>query len=465
MMNAELENTMQIISEHSCTVDMQQYLTNQIEQLRGENQQLKAALRQAELRLSTMEREKACQQAALSEKTCNVDQLTLEKQQMTAELGMRHMQLTQLKEGQEALKEQFGSKTCELEQQNLNLRTQLKTVRAELAQANSWLRALEGADGHGLKVALGMQKQITAKREQIDFLQSRIQLLEEIIEKLKMEKHRQALLVKRQTQELVSERESRRRLESEVEALCSQEQEFKGKAERLESALFKMSESFAECQDYIQKQEQELMRLKLHHTLDIKELQSQNWRNVPRSPVSSRTLQTHLPITQHIINGLMEMRVCDPIVRLKNTGRELHGGIVEDQGPHTSTSFRRRPEEDHKSRQPTETKDAECTTWPIGRITSYSELRTAEPYKQDCNSPLSADNNAVRFRLGQMCYSRSARAAGRRSPVHLLLTSDLPADRNYCLEMEHPANANQISANNQDELKGQELQKSKLDRP
>lgn len=41
MMSAELENAMQFISEHSCTVDMQQYLTNQIEQLRGENQQLK----------------------------------------------------------------------------------------------------------------------------------------------------------------------------------------------------------------------------------------------------------------------------------------------------------------------------------------------------------------------------------------------------------------------------------------
>lgn len=443
---------------------MQQYLTNQIEQLKGENQQLKAALRQAEVRLSTVEREKACQQAALSEKICNVGQLTLEKQQMTAELGVRCMQLTQLKEGQEALKELFGSKTCELEQQNLNFRTQLKTVRAELAQANSWLRTLEGADGHGLKVALGMQKQITAKREQVDFLQSRIQLLEETIEKLKMEKHRQALLVKRQTQELVSEKESRRRLESEVEALCSQERELKGKAERLEAALFKMSDSFAECQDFIQKQEQELMRLKLHHALDIKELQSQNRRNVPRSPVSSYTLQTHLPLAQHNVNGLMEVRVCDPIVELKRAVRGLHGGIVEEQGPHTSTSFRRIPEEDHKSRQPTEIKDTECTTRPIGRIASYSELGTAEPYKQDCNSPLSADNNAVRFRAGQMCRSRSARVAGRRSPVHLLLTSDLPADRNIWLEMEHTANANQISANNQDELKGQESQKSRLNR-
>lgn len=108
------------------------------------------------------------------------------------------------------------------------------------------------------------------------------------------------------------------------------------------------------------------------------ELQSQNWRNVPRSPVSSRT---HLPLAQQNVNGLMEVwkslanythtqiseltgcagtdlplesfqvRVCDPIVELKRAVRALRGGIVEEQGPHTSTSFRRIPEEDHTSRQ------------------------------------------------------------------------------------------------------------------
>lgn len=36
----------------------------------------------------------------------------------------------------------------------------------------------------GLKVALGIQKQITAKREQVDLLQSRVQMLEESTEKL-----------------------------------------------------------------------------------------------------------------------------------------------------------------------------------------------------------------------------------------------------------------------------------------
>lgn len=36
----------------------------------------------------------------------------------------------------------------------------------------------------GLKVALGIQKQITAKREQVDLLQSRLQMLKETTEKL-----------------------------------------------------------------------------------------------------------------------------------------------------------------------------------------------------------------------------------------------------------------------------------------
>ncbi|XP_042612635.1 uncharacterized protein LOC109087133 [Cyprinus carpio] len=202
------------------------------------------------------------------------------------------------------------------------------------------------------------------------------------------------------------------------------------------------------------------MRLKLQYALDLKELQSQNWRNVSRSPVSSCILQTHLPLAQHNVNGLMEMRVSDPLVELKRFLRELRGG-AEEQGPHTTLSFRRRPEEDHKSRHPIGTKGAESTTRTIGRINSYSEpgsFRTSEPNKQDHPSPLSADNNAVCFRAGQTCCSCSVCATGRRSPVH-------PTDRNYWLEMERLAYANQISANNQDELTGQASQKIKLDRP
>ncbi|XP_051551992.1 coiled-coil domain-containing protein 158-like [Myxocyprinus asiaticus] len=460
-MNSELKNVTQITCEHSCSVDIQNEncLTNQIDHLRVENRQLRAALRQSELRLSTVQSEKACQQAALSDKICSVHQLTVEKQHMTAELGVCCMQLSQLKEEQDALKELLSSRTGKLEQQNLQLKTQLKTVQTELTQARSFLRIQERAERHGtysLKVALGMQKQITAKRKHIDFLEGQIQLLEETIEKLKLEKHQQALEVKRQTQELMLERTGRRRLKTEMEALRSQERELKSKAERLEAALYKMSDSFAECQNFIQKQEQELMRLKLQHALDMKELQSQNLRNVSRSPVSSCTPQTHLVLTQHNVNGQMELGVSDPIVELRSFIRELRGGIDEEHGPHISTGFGTRSEENHKSRVIKKTEDAEGTTRPTGKITSHKQpsFGTAEPDKQNCKSAFSAHNNALGFGTG-----RSAHATGCRSPVHALLTSDLPAERNYRLKTEHLANIKQISANNQEELTGGQTSK------
>lgn len=54
-----------------------------------------------------------------------------------------------------------------------------------------------------------------------------------------------------QTQELLSEKESRRRLEAEVEALLSQERKLKGKAERLEAALYKVSDGLLVKQIFI----------------------------------------------------------------------------------------------------------------------------------------------------------------------------------------------------------------------
>ncbi|XP_057184759.1 coiled-coil domain-containing protein 158-like isoform X2 [Triplophysa rosa] len=327
-------------------------LTKQIDSLRVENQQLKAALRQAELRLSTIERERTCQQVSLSEKICTVHELTAAKQQ-----------LIRLKEERDALNELLSSKSGDLEQQNFQLKTQLQAAQAELAHTKSSLSTLEGADGHGLKVALRMQRRITAKREQIDFLQVQIQQLEESVEKLKLDKHQQALEVQRQTQELMSESEIRRTLEAEVKASYSQERELKSRAERLEAALYKMSDSFAECQDFIQEQEQEIMRLKLQHALDLKELQSQNRRNVSRSPAGlhqchvNGLMEARIPSRFHPHTELtgcagmdfplesLQLRVHDPIVEPKSFARQQGGGADEEHGPHADNGLGKSEEE------------------------------------------------------------------------------------------------------------------------
>ncbi|XP_030647660.1 coiled-coil domain-containing protein 158-like [Chanos chanos] len=330
--------------------DERNSLISELHQLRLDNQQVKVALEQSELRVSALETERVQQQAALMEKLHVANELTLEKQQMAAELEVQRMLIVQLKEEQEALKQQHRERTEELEAKNSKLKNQLWSTRTDLDQAKSTLRTLEGADGHGLRVAMGMQKQITAKREQIDFLQGRVQMLEEMTDKLTQEKRQQAAESERQAAELSSEKEKRRRLEAEVETLHLCEKQLRNKIDKLETALHKMSDSFAECQDFIQKQEQEFVCLKLQHALDVKELQGQTLRatgSVVRSPASSPTQITQLALAQPSALGLMELKSggvrSNSTLELRNLVRELRSVMDEDSRAPSGTHRRSDP--------------------------------------------------------------------------------------------------------------------------
>ncbi|KAI5613213.1 hypothetical protein C0J50_11573 [Silurus asotus] len=291
-------------------------LTKQLKQLRLDNQQLRAALLEAELRLSAMEQQKSQQQAALSERTNNLHQLTLEKQQVMAELEDQCKKLDQLKEEQETSREEHLRKTEELQLQNSKLKAQRNNIRNDLEQTKITIKALQGADEHGLKIAFGIQKQITAKREQVDLLQSRVQLLEETTEK-----------------------------------------------------LTQMSDSFAECQEYIQKQQQEIMRLKLQHTLELKEGQNlrstsarimcerqqdlQATNNICISPTTSRSLPEASPLPEvpyQAHSAGQELNVsdqkCSSGMELRSLVKELHSVIDLEQSLDTSnTSSRSRKKE------------------------------------------------------------------------------------------------------------------------
>ncbi|XP_072521211.1 coiled-coil domain-containing protein 158-like isoform X2 [Salminus brasiliensis] len=428
-------------------------LAKQLQEFRQDSQQLKAALQEAEVRLSAVGKEKLQQHAVLSERNRSFHQLTLEKQQVTAELVEQRMKLGELKEEQEALREQHNRKTEELQEQNKKLKAHLDNTRTSLEQAKSTLRALEGADGHGLKVALGMQKQITAKREQIDFLQSHVQMLEETTEKMTQEKRYQAKEIKRHVQELHFERESRRRLEAELDTMHTNEKLLKNKAERLDFALHKMSDSFAECQEYIQKQEQEIMRMKLQHALEVKELQGQHLRatgNNHRSAITSPTVPEHLPSFQTKSTSQAELNIDrqrpSPTLELQGLVRELHSVINKDQAADVSLNTRTRSEDSHRTRN------------------EQGPLRMG---KQDVNGAFLTANEELGLRDAWPYYRPSScvAALGRRSPVHSLLTSDVPTDLLDGLKAERPTSALQISASNRDKLTGQtskELQ-SKLD--
>ncbi|XP_060763009.1 LOW QUALITY PROTEIN: coiled-coil domain-containing protein 158-like [Neoarius graeffei] len=463
-------------------------LTVQLEQLRLDNLQLRAALLEAELRLSAVEQEKTQQQAALSERTCSLHQLTLEKQQITAELESQRKKLDQLKEEQEALKEEHNSKTEELHWQNSKLKAQRNNIRNDLEQAKSALKTLEGADEHGLKVALGIMKQITAKREQVDLLHSRVQMLEETTEKLTQEKNYQVMKSKRHAQELLFERERRKRLEIELEAYHAKENLQKSEIERLDTALHKMSDSFAECQEHIQKQQQEIMRLKLQHTLELKEgqnLGSTSARtceqgqdvqapqiNKHRPPITSPTLPAQVPFQEAHSANQVELNIrsqnCSPVLELRSLVKELRSVIDMEQSPDTSYTSSRRFGETHWSRKDEVTENAERESWKTSPSTSYNKqdpVRAPNLSKQDTNSAFSANNEAG-LKAGLPCYTSFCVAAlGRRSPVHSLLTSDLPTNIHRSPKTQSPALTVQTYIIKQAEITGQtcKKQQSKLD--
>ncbi|KAF5906626.1 coiled-coil domain-containing protein, partial [Clarias magur] len=421
-------------------------LTKELQQLQLDNQQLRSALLEAELRLSALE-QKTQQQAALSERTSSLHQLTLEKHQMTAELESQRKKLDHLKEEQEALREEHSRKIEELQRQNSKLKAQRNNIRNDLEQAKSTLKALDGADEHGLKVALGIQKEITAKREQVDLLQSRIQIMEETREKLAQEKNYQVMKNNRQAQELLFERERRKRLETELEAYHTKESLLKSEIQRLDETLHKMSDSFAECQEYIQKQQQEIMRLKLQHTLELKEgqkLQSTNVRiskqeqelqatnNIQKSPITSPALRIQVPFQAHSASQV-ELNIsgqkCSPVLELRSLVKELRSVIDVEQGPNTRYEV---------------TENTAGDSMKTGPCASYSErdpARVSNLNKQDVNSAFSANT------------------LGRRSPVHSLLTSDLPADIQSGLRTQSPTHTVQISVIKQAEKTGQTYNK------
>lgn len=203
----------------------------------------------------------------------------------------------------------------------------------------------------------------------------------------------------------------------------------------------KMSESFANCQDFIQLQEQEYFCLKLQHALDLKELQGQNLHAALKgSPPDLDSLipssRTAPPSSQHASNTQLKpgRQLESPACESLSLVKELRGVILENPGPrtdHSTTGSRRRsaPETLHRTAVTDNTEEVNSGS-KLRRTTCSSKLcflKTAEPdgkMMKSCSQSelrrlISRPQTAVRYTSSPPLLS-----LGRRSPVHSLLTSD-----------------------------------------
>ncbi|NXF36091.1 CD158 protein, partial [Nyctibius bracteatus] len=277
----QIDNMTQIVGQHSRTagameVEKRQLIKDindwkrKVEELKIAKDEKEARIHEMEARLTELELEKVGLINTCSERLRALNDMKLEKDQLMNELQAGRSELAGLAEGFEDLKRDYQDKIKEMENTANRLKMQLKSAQARLEQTRTALKTMEGSDGHAMKVAVGMQKQITAKRGQIDALQSKIKFLEEAMTIAAKEKHHLREENSKQSKKLSHITAENTKIAGELEILRSRDKRLKEKISKMETALDKASVQFAECQCIIQCQEQEAMRFRLQHTLDVK---------------------------------------------------------------------------------------------------------------------------------------------------------------------------------------------------
>ncbi|XP_040336754.1 coiled-coil domain-containing protein 158 isoform X5 [Herpailurus yagouaroundi] len=469
ILRQQIENMTQLVGQHGRTAGAMQVAKAQLEKeindRRLELQEFKilkdkkdAKIRELEARVSDLELEKVKLVNAGSERLRAVKDIRQERDQLLSEVKTSRNELHSLSEDYEVLKRNFRNKTEEMEATTNKLKMQLKSAQSELEQTRNTLKSMEGSDGHAMKVAMGMQKQITAKRGQIDALQSKIQFLEEAMTTANKEKHFLKEEKNKLSQELSTVATEKNKMAGELEVLRSQERRLKEKVANMEVALDKASLQFAECQDIIQRQEQESVRLKLQHTLDVKELQGPGYTSntsvKPRllQPSSATRSHSNVPSSQSTASFLSHHSLKpntlkeDPTRDLKQLLQELRSVINEEPAVPLG-----KPEEEGRtpslgaSYVAVDDRVRDCITESSLRSeicqTSNNSLRDST---EGSKSSETLSREPVTLQTGDLedpssCFtfpstaspsvknsaSRSFHSSPKKSPVHSLLTSSV----------------------------------------
>ncbi|NXJ80469.1 CD158 protein, partial [Trogon melanurus] len=277
----QVDNMTQMVDQHSRTAGAMEAEKSQLIKERNDSklkvQELKIAMdekeariQEMEARLSELELEKVELVNTCTERLLTLNDMKREKDRLMNELQASRSELAGLAGGLEDLKRDYKDKIEEMENTAKRLKMQLKSAQADLERMRTALKTMEGSDCNAVKVAVGMQKQITAKRGQIDALQSKIKFLEEAMTSAAKEKDYLREENSKLSQALSCITAENTKIVGELEILRSQDKRLKEKISQMETALDKASVQFAECQCIIQCQEQEAMRTRLQHTLDVK---------------------------------------------------------------------------------------------------------------------------------------------------------------------------------------------------
>ncbi|XP_018108136.1 coiled-coil domain-containing protein 158 isoform X2 [Xenopus laevis] len=430
-MQGHAENLTLTFREHRQTVESLQNGNSQLlEVLCGKKAEIQAMktksetkdtrIQELETLFRNMELEKLSLINASTEKTLEAKELIKERDQLLAELKVTQKDLSSLAEDYKILKRNYENGHGEGDTISV-LKMQLKATLAELEQTKTSLRMVESCDGHAIKVAMRMQKKITSKRGQIDELQSRVHLLNERLsavakDKLQLKEEKTKLLKEKET-----EAKEQQNLFGQVVTLTSENNNLKGNIACMESALEKASLQLSESQAMIQHLEQEAMRLRLQHTLDMKELKGPSVDNI-----TTKTQGVH-PLLS--CPGLANFPLFQTNLRFTPCSTVANNFFMDKPTRDVDQFSEKKPmindEEQAVHTKACEKKDAQT---PRSHISSMEPLtlHTVDLEEKDHSLSLIHPENSF---SGTPCYTSSPKKFAKeqnhrvRSPVHSLLTA------------------------------------------
>ncbi|XP_066430443.1 coiled-coil domain-containing protein 158 isoform X3 [Eleutherodactylus coqui] len=303
---------------------------------------------------TNLELEKRKLDNANTKKILAAKHMKKDREQIVAELRETQRDLANLAEDYESLKTEYENQRGDKENTTTRLKMQLKAAIAELEQTKNTLNTVEDCDGHAVKIATRMQKKITAKREQIDMLQSRVHFLEEAL-----------------------------------------------------SIATKTLLQLAERQAVIQLLEQDTMRLKLQHTLNLQELRGPVADSLGKLP-HQRTAMSMLHSAEFSHpQSKMQMHFCEAT------------NISEDNVAKPLEAVIHLPDRLSLSKAEEARKTANCTSDQVSK--EPITLPTAD--LEDDVSTLSIGHTVTPCHVWSLEKHVHKEDVNPRSPVHCLLTT------------------------------------------
>uniref|UniRef100_A0A8C9HQ23 Coiled-coil domain containing 158 n=1 Tax=Piliocolobus tephrosceles TaxID=591936 RepID=A0A8C9HQ23_9PRIM len=360
--------------------------------------------------------------------------MQVEKAQLEKEINDRRMELKELK----ILKDKKDAKIRELEARVSDLELEkvklvnagserLRAVKDIKQERDQLLNEVKTSRNElnslsAMKVAMGMQKQITAKRGQIDALQSKIQFLEEAMTNANKEKHFLKEEKSKLSQELSTVATEKNKMAGELEVLRSQERRLKEKVTNMEVALDKELQGPGYTSN-------SSLKPRLLQPASV----TRSHSNVPSSQSTASFLSHHSTKA----NTLKE----DPTRDLKQLLQELRSVINEEP----AVSLSKTEEDGRTSLGALEDRVRDCITESSLRSDmchrSNNSLRDST---EGSKSSETLSREPVTLNAGDMedpsgCFtfasaaspsvknsaSRSFNSSPKKSPVHSLLTSSV----------------------------------------